>query len=135
MSERRSIIQVDTPDGTANPVVLMKKLLIPTFAACLLAVLCGVVLADPLIIDPKTDWGARLIKEMMDGINKEELDKKRTMTFIDIIDTLGDTKVCTVYVHVLDQTKVKYSCTVKVTLKDPATHTYDLGAIECHLDH
>ncbi|CAG2171552.1 unnamed protein product [Oppiella nova] len=102
-------------------------------SALLVVFLCAYAMADPLIIDPKTDWGAKLIKDCMDGINKEELDKKRTMTFIDIIDTLGDTKKCTIYIHVHDQTAVKYSCTVKVTEK--TTHVYDLGAIECHLDH
>ncbi|XP_054157131.1 uncharacterized protein LOC128955477 [Oppia nitens] len=100
--------------------------------AALVLLMCAAVLADDCygIIEDQSDKGKALIKRIVDLVNEVEKKDGQTMTYIRIIDCMGEKGHYIAYLQYYNQDNVKYSCTTDVDLV--GTDSYNLSNVKCH---
>ncbi|CAG2166201.1 unnamed protein product [Oppiella nova] len=84
--------------------------------AILVSMLMGVTLA--VAVDPYDR-----------AVNKEEKARGQVMTYIQIINTMGDMDHCLAYLQFYNQ---DHSCTIQTTDDGTYTHKYTMGKVKCH---
>ncbi|CAG2173334.1 unnamed protein product [Oppiella nova] len=100
----------------------------------LVSMLMGVTLAavDPCIINEGEAWAKTMVQQMTEAVNKEEKARSQVMTYIQIINTMGDMDHCLAYLQFYNQDHVKWSCTIQTTDDGTHTHKYVMGEVKCH---
>ncbi|CAG2167131.1 unnamed protein product [Oppiella nova] len=93
----------------------------------LVSMLMGVTLAaavDPCIINEGEVWAKTMVQQMTE--------RGRVMTYIQIINTMGDMDHCLAYLQFYNQDHVKWSCKIQTTDDGTHAHKYTMGEIKCH---